>query len=93
MPEQSLKSKTVKGASWSLVDSISSQGITFLVGLVLARLLSPEEYGLIGIITIFIILDYIKNVNDSGYISQKSYIVNNYQKVYYLTISYHIINI
>lgn len=33
---------------------VSNQGITFLVSLVLARLLSPDEYGLIGIITIFI---------------------------------------
>lgn len=65
MPEQSLKSKTIKGASWSFIDSISSQGITFLVGLVLARLLSPEEYGLIGIITIFIAV--FNSIVDSGF--------------------------
>ena len=34
------------------MDSISSQGVTFLVGLVLARLLTPHEYGLIGYIMI-----------------------------------------
>ena len=49
-----LKKKTVKGVGWSAIDSVASQGITFLVGLVLARLLSPSEYGLIGMITIFI---------------------------------------
>jgi O-antigen/teichoic acid export membrane protein len=65
MLEQSLKSKTIKGASWSFIDSISSQGITFLVGLVLARLLSPEEYGLIGIITIFIAV--FNSIVDSGF--------------------------
>ena len=37
-----------------MLDQVSNQGITFLVSLVLARLLSPDEYGLIGIITIFI---------------------------------------
>lgn len=65
MSEQSLKSKTVKGARWSFIDNISSQGIVFLVGLVLARLLSPEEYGLIGIITIFI--SVFNSIVDSGF--------------------------
>lgn len=54
MSSQTLKDKTIKGVGWSAVDQVSNQGITFFVSLVLARLLSPDEYGLIGIITIFI---------------------------------------
>lgn len=50
----SLKSKTVSGVGWSAADAIAGQGVSFLVSLVLARLLSPSEYGLIGIATIFI---------------------------------------
>ena len=65
MTEDSLKDKTVRGASWSLIDSIAGQGITFLVGLVLARLLSPEEYGLIGIILIFV--SVFNCIVDSGF--------------------------
>lgn len=65
MSDESLKIKTVKGASWSFIDSIAGQGITFLVGLVLARLLTPEEYGLIGIITIFIAV--FNSIVDSGF--------------------------
>lgn len=65
MAEESLKNKTVKGASWSFIDSIAGQGITFIVGLVLARLLTPEEYGLIGIITIFIAV--FNSIVDSGF--------------------------
>lgn len=38
----SLKAKTVRGTLWSGIDSIAGQGITFLVGLVLARLLTPQ---------------------------------------------------
>lgn len=53
MPQQSLKDKTIKGTAWSAADAFLGQGVTFLVGIVLARLLSPDEYGLIGIITIF----------------------------------------
>lgn len=53
MAEQSLKDKTVSGVTWSAADTFIGHGVTFLVGLVLARLLSPDEYGLIGIVTIF----------------------------------------
>ena len=65
MAEQSLKDKTVKGVGWSAIDSILGHGITFLVGLVLARLLSPSEYGLIGIVTIFITV--FNAIIDSGF--------------------------
>lgn len=65
MSTESLKEKTVKGAGWSFADSILGQGITFVVGLVLARLLSPDEYGLIGIITIFIVV--FNGIVDSGF--------------------------
>lgn len=54
MSQENLKQQTIKGVLWSFIDSVGSQGITFIVGLVLARILSPEEYGLIGIILIFV---------------------------------------
>lgn len=63
--EESLRSKTVKGVGWSFIDSFAGQGITFLVGLILARLLTPEEYGQIGIITIFIAV--FNSIVDSGF--------------------------
>ena len=67
MAEQSLRNKTVRGVTWSFVDSIAGQGITFLVGLILARLLTPSEYGLVGIITIFIAV--FNSIVDSGFSS------------------------
>lgn len=50
---ESLKRKTVKGVGWSAVDNITGHSVTFIVSLVLARILSPDDYGLIGIIAIF----------------------------------------
>ena len=61
----SLKAKTIRGTIWSGIDSIAGQGITFLVGLVLARLLSPQEYGLIGYITIIVAI--LNSIVDSGF--------------------------
>lgn len=65
MSEQGLKDKTVKGVGWSAADAFLGRGITFLVGIVLARLLTPSEYGLIGIATIFI--SVLDTIVDSGF--------------------------
>ena len=62
---ESLKHKTVRGVGWSFIDNISNQGVTFLVGLVLARLLTPEEYGIMAMITIFIAVS--NSIVDSGF--------------------------
>lgn len=53
MAEESLKNKTVKGVGWSVVDNVAQYAVSFVVGIVLARLLSHDDYGLIGVNTIF----------------------------------------
>lgn len=65
MSQQSLKDKTIKGTMWSAADAFLGQGVTFLVGIVLARLLSPDEYGLIGICLIFNTV--LMGIVDSGF--------------------------
>jgi len=62
---ESLKKKTVKGASWSLIDNIASSGVSFLVGIILARILTPTEFGILGMITIFIAVS--NSIIDSGF--------------------------
>jgi len=53
MAEQSLKDKTVKGVAWSGIDNVAQYVVTFVVSIVLARLLTPDDYGLLGIVAIF----------------------------------------
>lgn len=53
MAEQSLKDKTVKGVGWSATDNLIQYAVSFIVSIVLARLLTPDEYGLMGIVAIF----------------------------------------
>lgn len=65
MQQESLKNKTIKGVGWSAADAFLGQGVTFIVGLVLARLLSPDEYGLIGICLIFTTV--LNGIVDSGF--------------------------
>lgn len=88
MPE-SLKKKTVKGVRWSIIDNIGSRGITFIVGIILARLLTPQDYGLIGVVTIFIAL--FNCLVDSGFsqalIRQKDVDEADYNTVFFLNIA------
>ena len=60
-----LKEKTAKGLGWGFVDNLLGAGFTAVVSIILARILSPEEFGLVGMITIFIVLG--TNLMDSGF--------------------------
>ena len=62
---ESLKDKTSKGLLWSAVERFSVQGIQFLVMLVMARLLTPDDYGLVGMAAIFIAIT--GSLVDSGF--------------------------
>ncbi len=64
MQQESSKNKTIKGVGWSVLDAVLGQGVTFMVGSVLARLLSPNEFGLIGICLIFTTV--LNSIVDSG---------------------------
>lgn len=56
MAKQSLKDKTVKGVAWSGIDNVVQYAVTFVVSIVLARLLSPDDYGLLGLIAVFTVV-------------------------------------
>lgn len=44
----------MKGMVWSSIEKICVQGVSFIVGIILARLLTPSDYGLIGMLSIFL---------------------------------------
>lgn len=48
-----LKDKTISGIFWSLLQRVGSRSISFVVMIILARLLTPEDFGLIGMLMIF----------------------------------------
>lgn len=54
MTEQSLKNKAITGMIWNSIDKIAIKGIAFIIGIILARILMPSDYGLIGMLAIFI---------------------------------------
>lgn len=50
----SLKEKTINGAKWVIIDNFLNIGISFFISIILARLLTPAYYGLIGMSAVFI---------------------------------------
>lgn len=53
---KTLREKGSKGVFWSIIDNAGNYGVQFIVGIVLARILSPEEFGLVGLITVVVTL-------------------------------------
>ena len=85
----SLKQKTLNGLSWSFLDNFVLLGVNFITGIILARLLSPREFGLIGMTTIFIALG--QSLADSGFgqalIRKKECTQTDYSTVFFFNIA------
>ncbi len=84
----SLKQKTVSGLLWSFFDQFSNLGITFIAGIILARMLSPKEFGLIGMITVFISVSesFINSGFSSALIRKKNCTDTDYSTVFYFNL-------
>ena len=54
--KNSLKSQVISGITWKFAERLLAQLITFALSLILARLLSPEDYGAVAMVNIFIII-------------------------------------
>lgn len=79
---------TTKGVMWSAIDRFSVQGISFVLSLVIARLITPREYGLIAMLTIFMAI--AQSFIDSGFgnalIQKKDRDEVDYSTVFYFNI-------
>ena len=62
---ESLKTKTVQGIIWSTLERFSVQGIQFVVMIIMARMLTPNDYGLVGMLAVFIAVS--QSLVDSGF--------------------------
>lgn len=89
MKEKSLKDKTVSGLSWSVLDKLLQNAFVFVAGILLARLIDKEGYGLMGVLAIFVGLANI--LHESGFssaiIRKKNITQADYTTVFYLNIS------
>ena len=81
--------QSVNGTLWSMVERLSTMGIQLLCTLVIARFLPPSEFGLVGMMTIFIAFSYI--LVDSGFgqaIVREPYVTaTDYSSIFYFNIA------
>ena len=62
---ENLKSKTILGIFWSSIERFSLGTVQFVINLIMARLLLPSDYGMIGMLAIF--LQISQAFVDSGF--------------------------
>lgn len=81
----SLKKQTLSGMSWSFAGTVADRLIGFVVGIILARLLTPKEYGLVGIVAVFIVLTepFIDSGFSNALIRKKDCTKTDYSTVFY----------
>lgn len=86
--KSTLKTKTISGLFWTFSDLIMNQGIQFIIQVILARLLLPEDFGLIGMITVVIAIS--NSIIDSGFanalIREKNVTQKEYSTVFYFNL-------
>lgn len=83
-----LNNKVVSGVSWKLAERIFSQGIAFIVTIILARLLTPNDYGVVAMVNVFVIIADI--IISSGFtaalIQKKDASDNDYSTIFFLNL-------
>ena len=85
---ESLKTTTANGIIWSFIERYSVQFVQFLITIVMARLLSPEAYGLVGMLAIFIAVSqiFIDGGFSSALIQSSSRTDEDYSTVFYINL-------
>lgn len=85
---KSLKHRTLKGVFWSSIERFSSQGIQFVLSLVIARQLLPSDYGLVAMLGIFMALaqTFIDSGFSSALIQKQNRTQIDYSTVFYFSI-------
>lgn len=83
--EVGLKQKAASGIIWSSLQKFGTMGISFVSNIILARLLSPEDYGCIGMLMIFILVanTFIDGGFGSALIQKKEPTQKDYSTIFY----------
>lgn len=88
LDNQNLKQKTAQGLFWSFLSSGGMQLLNLIIGILLARLLSPGEYGIVGMLAIFTLL--ANNLQESGFgvalVNIKDIEHNDYNAVFWFNV-------
>lgn len=84
-----LKNKAISSMLWKFSERISAQAVSLIVSIVLARLLTPNDYGVVGIISIFFTFSnvFISGGFNAALIQKKDADVEDYSSVLYISLT------
>ena len=89
----SIKQQTINSSKWNFIERVSTQGIQFFLGIIMARLLVPADFGIIGILAIFFTIS--QTIIDSGFnaalIRKKDVSEKDLSTVFFFNISVSVI--
>ena len=83
-----LKEKTVRGVAWSFVERFSVQGVTLILELIIARIVGPDNFGLIAMLAIFMSVSqvFIDGGFSSALIQRQQRSEADFSTVFYINI-------
>ena len=86
--ENNIKNKTVTGFTWRFAERCGAQGISFVVSIVLARLLDPSDYGIIALVTVFtaILQVFVDSGMGTALVQKKNADNTDFSTVFYFNI-------
>lgn len=89
MKEEGLQRKVLSGLVWKFGERIGAQAVSFIVSIILARLLLPEDYGVVAMITIFIEIANVFVISGFGQalIQKKNADELDFSSVFYFSIT------
>jgi len=90
---KSIKTKVISGLAWKLFENSGRQGIQLIIQIVLARMLLPEDFGIIAIITVFITIAdvFIQYGFTSALIQKQRTDDEDYSTVFYASFAVSIV--
>ena len=93
MSKSSDKEKIISGLAWKLAERLSSQGMTFVLSIILARLLMPSQYGIVAMINIFIVIAnvFVTAGFTSSLIQKKNADELDFSTIFYCTLTMSIL--
>ena len=82
------KGKIISSLFWKFAERIGAQGVNLIISIILARLLAPEEYGLVALVTIFITISnvFIENGLGTALVQKKEADDLDFSSVFYCNI-------
>lgn len=88
-----LKQKTISGIIWAAFQKFGTMGLAFVSNIILARILSPSDYGCIGLLTVFLVISevFVNGGFAAALIQKKSPSDEDYSTVFYWNIAVSLI--